>query len=590
MLGPAVLYVLTQCFSTLSAGLGQVVVRRTYRSYILASVAGSSLASAVVIAVLAVFAGLALPQAWTGPTYYEGQAQPCYRETDIDLTRTALACQALASDPERACHPVTCPRQGIIRAVRALWHFPIMHLNGLVNIVYVLGELYLFQHPYGIPSGLPCVPPGRVHLSVAGDAPVAAFWASCPPQLHSDRHLLLSRFQLWPWFLYQYTPDTVDHSHIQREHEEGCRHGYDSEASPSPDLSLRDTEETGSAGVGAGRESSHADRSLDPPQEPRPGTAHTLTSTRSSGLQFLPSLWSRIVHAVSSLTVPSVSYSSDRGTSTHGALLRSRLSQTFSASSLLKGVILAGLVVLEAIMAALWLILQLYASVGLHLNTLGYTVLDQLFLPIYLWPVLVLLAALFQDSVPSQSDLQGAATSPPTSTPPSGDDLGGDGAHGDGCLPDAPDNLTNAPLLIRESPVSAVAPAATPSPSPTAAERGRCWRCVAAPLRLLWVATRRLLSGPGVAVWLFRVLADFKAMVLYILVTQYNTQLSFLLVMFLKFALSWVITLFMVCVGSSWIFLTPSQVARATHPCTLGTKLAGSCLFAGLIVWVYFLK
>jgi len=94
------------------------------------------------------FVGLGLAE-WLVPSHipgaqYRGTSRvPFYREVDI-------LGQPLDYCDRHACAEVECPVQGPFSAIHSLVRHPLLLLNGVLALIYLIAEVLLIQHPLGV--------------------------------------------------------------------------------------------------------------------------------------------------------------------------------------------------------------------------------------------------------------------------------------------------------------------------------------------------------------------------------------------------------------------------------------------------------
>ena len=86
---------------------------------------------------------LALPSSITGAIYNGPTVATCYREVDLE-GRSPSSCS------DTTCTVIACPSQGPGSMWLSIYNHPLLLLNGLLGIVYYVGEILLYHEPLGL--------------------------------------------------------------------------------------------------------------------------------------------------------------------------------------------------------------------------------------------------------------------------------------------------------------------------------------------------------------------------------------------------------------------------------------------------------
>ncbi|KAI9142858.1 hypothetical protein BKA69DRAFT_1065189 [Paraphysoderma sedebokerense] len=141
---PFLVLLLLQLCGTVGDILAQISGRKYYKSSKRVLVATTIFSSAAVL-VLGGLLQIIFP-VLTGLIFKNEYPVQCYHEVDILGYHPSYCSSSLAS----TCQPIECPSQGPLSMLWLLWLHPVLLWNGFLGILYHIAEAVVYLHPLGI--------------------------------------------------------------------------------------------------------------------------------------------------------------------------------------------------------------------------------------------------------------------------------------------------------------------------------------------------------------------------------------------------------------------------------------------------------
>ncbi|KAK5576513.1 hypothetical protein RB653_007657 [Dictyostelium firmibasis] len=132
----------TQLVSVIGDSFGQRCSRVNYKHSTRHMMIGLCLMTAVQMFVIMGILQLSLPTSITGAIYIDNIKVDCYKELDIE--GKIMDCTPLN------CTVIPCKSQGPFSMFRSIGLHPFLLTNGLMNIIYYNGEVFLYKEPLGL--------------------------------------------------------------------------------------------------------------------------------------------------------------------------------------------------------------------------------------------------------------------------------------------------------------------------------------------------------------------------------------------------------------------------------------------------------
>ncbi|KAN0007389.1 hypothetical protein ACTFIU_000588 [Dictyostelium citrinum] len=132
----------TQLVSVIGDSFGQRCSRVNYKHSTRHMMIGLCLMTAVQMFVIMGILQLSLPTSITGAIYINNVKVDCYKELDIE--GKIMDCTPLN------CTIIPCKSQGPFSIFRSIGLHPFLLTNGLMNIIYYNGEVFLYKEPLGL--------------------------------------------------------------------------------------------------------------------------------------------------------------------------------------------------------------------------------------------------------------------------------------------------------------------------------------------------------------------------------------------------------------------------------------------------------
>ncbi|EAL73729.1 hypothetical protein DDB_G0268552 [Dictyostelium discoideum AX4] len=132
----------TQLVSVIGDSFGQRCSRVNYKHSTRHMMIGLCLMTAVQMFIIMGILQLSLPTSITGAIYINNAKVDCYKELDIE--GKIMDCTPLN------CTIIPCKSQGPFSIFRSISLHPFLLTNGLMNIIYYNGEVFLYKEPLGL--------------------------------------------------------------------------------------------------------------------------------------------------------------------------------------------------------------------------------------------------------------------------------------------------------------------------------------------------------------------------------------------------------------------------------------------------------
>ncbi|KYQ94060.1 hypothetical protein DLAC_04335 [Tieghemostelium lacteum] len=133
---------IAQGVSVVGDSFGQRCSRVNYKHSTRHMMIGLCLMTAVQMFVIIGILQLALPTSITGAIYIDNKKVECYKELDIE--------GKIENCTPSNCTVIPCESQGPFSMFKSILLHPFLLTNGLMNIIYYNGEVFLYKEPLGL--------------------------------------------------------------------------------------------------------------------------------------------------------------------------------------------------------------------------------------------------------------------------------------------------------------------------------------------------------------------------------------------------------------------------------------------------------
>ncbi|KAJ6255108.1 anillin/rhotekin rtkn [Anaeramoeba flamelloides] len=133
---------MSQLLSVVGDTFGQRVNRVNFKKSRKHMMIGVTIMSSLQIFILLGILEYSLPTSVVSTIYDDGESIQCYKELDVEFKDVVCT--------KENCTAIECPRGGPITMFKLLFNRPILFLNGAINIVYYTATFMLYKEPLGL--------------------------------------------------------------------------------------------------------------------------------------------------------------------------------------------------------------------------------------------------------------------------------------------------------------------------------------------------------------------------------------------------------------------------------------------------------